>query len=100
MTASFVLRILPSVTREAHRIYTYRNKDQGKAAADRFTKALNECYDDVLSNPYGHQVRRPPFRHAFLRRLKFRVVYKVEGPYVTIVQVRHTSRKPSKKFGP
>ncbi len=35
-----------------------------------------------------------------LHRLKYRLVYKVEGQLVSVVQVRHTSRKVSKKFGP
>ena len=63
-------------------------------------KALNECYDHILANPYSCQIRKGPFRHMMLHRLKYRVVFKVEGELVSVVQVRHTSRKPSKKFGP
>lgn len=35
-----------------------------------------------------------------LHKLKYRVVFDVEGDTVFVYQVRHTSRKPSKKFGP
>ena len=35
-----------------------------------------------------------------LQRLKYRVVYRVDGSAIYVVQVRHTSRKPSKRFGP
>ncbi len=30
----------------------------------------------------------------------FRVVYDVVGTNITVYQVRHTSRRPSKRFGP
>ncbi|MBK8339538.1 MAG: hypothetical protein IPK99_05805 [Flavobacteriales bacterium] len=45
-------------------------------------------------------MRKEPFRHAQLHRLKYRVVFKVEGTLVLVVQVRHTSRKVSEKQGP
>lgn len=94
------LRILPSVTKEARRIHVYREMNQGMGAGGRFMEALGRFYDDILANPYGHTVRKAPFRHAMLHWLKYRVVYKVEGPVVSVVQVRHTSRKPSKRYGP
>ena len=96
----YTLRVVPSVTREARLIYLYREKHQGKGSGDRFIKALGECYGRILAHPHGYQVRKEPFRHAMLRRLKYRVVYKVEGHLVSVVQVRHTSRRGSRKFGP
>lgn len=92
--------IAPRVNKEVATIYLYREKKQGKGSGARFLKALNACYDRILANPYGCQVRKSPFRHVLLDRLKYRIVYKVEGHLVSIVQVRHTSRKPSRKFGP
>ena len=94
------LDIAPRVSREVADIYLYREKKQGKGSGVRFLQALNECYDLILSNPHGYQTRKAPFRHAMLDRLRYRVVYKVEGDLVSVVQVRHTSRRPSKKFGP
>ena len=96
----YKLDIAPRVSREIAHIYLYRVKDQGKESGDRFMKALNECYDRITTNPYGCQVRKDPFRHMMLPRLKYRLVYKVEGELISVVQVRHTSRKASAKFGP
>ncbi len=95
----YTLEVAPSVTRDASRIYAYREGER-KGAGERFIKALIECYTQIRSNPYGFQVRKEPFRHAHLHRLKYRVVFKVEGTLVLVVQVRHTSRKVSKKHGP
>lgn len=61
---------------------------------------MQGCYKDILSNPHGHQVRKAPYRHAMLHKLKYRVVYEVDVNTVYVYQVRHTSRKPSKKYGP
>lgn len=61
---------------------------------------LVDCYAQIKANPYGCQVGKEPFRHVMLHRLKYRLVYKVDGDLVSEVQVRHTSRRPSNKFGP
>ena len=94
------LEASPKVHLEVARIYLYREKNQGKGTGDRFLKALQDCYKAILSNPQGHQVRKDPYRHAMLHKLKYRVVYEVDGSTVFLYQVRHTSRKPGKKFGP
>jgi toxin ParE1/3/4 len=94
------LEVSPKVLLEVVRIYLYRETIQGKGTGDRFLRALQDCYKNILSDPLGHQVRKAPYRHAMLPRLKYRVVFEVEGSTVYIYQVRHTSRKPSKKFGP
>lgn len=94
------LEVAPNVHKEVAQIYLYREKNQGKGSGSRFLEALTECYNAILANPFGYQVRKYSYRHASLRRLKYRVVYEVEGNTVYVYQVRHTSRKPSKKFGP
>lgn len=96
----YQLDIAPRVNKEVAAIYWYREKKQGKGSGGRFLNALNECYDRILANPYGCQIRKDPFRHVMLDRLKYRLAFKVEDELVSVVQVRHTSRKPGKKFGP
>ncbi len=92
------LDIDPRVVREASRIYHYRERE--RLSGPRFTKALSACFDRILANPYAYQIRKAPYRHAQLNRLKYRVVFKVEGQLISVVQVRHTSRNVSKRYGP
>jgi plasmid stabilization system protein ParE len=95
----YTLNIDPRAVKEAAEIYTYREADK-KGSGDRFIDALVDCYARIKANPNGHQKRKGEFRHAALHKLKYRLVYRVHGSVVYVVQVRHTSRKPSKKFGP
>ena len=62
------LEASPKVHLEVAQIYLYREKNQGKGTGDRFLKALQNCYKDILSNPHGHQVRKDPYRYAMLQR--------------------------------
>lgn len=96
---TYFLEIKPSVTTEVAKIHTYREQEKS-GSGDRFLYALSECYDRIKANPFGHQVRRGEYRYAMLNKLRYRVVYRIKGDRVYVVQVRHTSRKPSKRFGP
>ncbi len=93
------LDIAPSVVEEARRIYLSREVGS-KGSGGRFVDELVDCYARIKAYPFGCQIRKDKYRHIMLRRLKCRVVYKVEGELVSVVQLRHTSRRPSKKFGP
>lgn len=46
-------------------------------------------------------MRKDDFRHAFVNGFpRYRVSYDVTGDAITVYQVRHTSRRPSKRYGP
>ncbi|MEO7080652.1 MAG: type II toxin-antitoxin system RelE/ParE family toxin [Flavobacteriales bacterium] len=91
--------IKPDVTAEASRVHSYREKEK-KGSGDLFLEMLSACYARIKANPHGYQVRKREYWHVMLHRLKYRVVYRVKGDHIYVVQVRHMSRKPSKKFGP
>lgn len=78
------LEAAPNVHKEVAQIYLYREKNQGKGSGSRFLEALTECYKAILANPFGHQVRKYAYRHAPLHKLKYRVVYEVEGNTIYI----------------
>jgi mRNA-degrading endonuclease RelE of RelBE toxin-antitoxin system len=91
----FRLEVAPSVIKEARRIYLYREKERS-GSGDLFIAALVDRYALIKSRPYAFQIRKDPFRYVGLRRLKYRLVYKVERDLVSVVQVRHMSRRSSK----
>lgn len=96
---NYTLVVKPSVTAEASKIYAYRQQEKSGGGV-RFLEALAACYADIRANPYRYSIRKEEYRHVMLRKLKYRVVYRIKGDRIYVVQVRHTSRKPSKKFGP
>ncbi|HMN04510.1 MAG TPA: type II toxin-antitoxin system RelE/ParE family toxin [Flavobacteriales bacterium] len=93
------LRVDPKAIQEMWDVYHYREGEK-RGQGERFIDELVECYASIKANPHGYQVRKGHYRHAYLRKLKYRVVYEVEGNDIFVYQVRHTSRKPSRKFGP
>jgi plasmid stabilization system protein ParE len=95
----YSLDLDPKVIEEATRIYVHREREK-KGSGDRFIEALADCYARIKAHPFGCQVRKGEFRHVMLVKLNYRLVYMVVDSVVYVVQVRHTSRKPSKKFGP
>ncbi|MBS1938834.1 MAG: type II toxin-antitoxin system RelE/ParE family toxin [Bacteroidetes bacterium] len=67
---------------------------------DRFVAALEKTYKGLLEAPF-YQVRKNVFRYVLVEGFPhYRVVFVVDGDVITVYQVRHTSRKPSKRFGP
>lgn len=95
----YSLHVDPKAIEQATKIYRSRERDK-KGSGERFINALVETYAQIKSNPFSFQLRKDHYRHAHLHRLKYRVVYEVEGADVFVYQVRHTSRKVSKKYGP
>lgn len=66
----------------------------------RFIDELERCYQYIRDFPHGFQERRGRFRHAMLAVFSYRVVYEIDGDVIYVYQIRHTSRKPSGRFGP
>ena len=95
---SYTVQVLPEATVEVGEIFAHYEMEK-PGLGHRFQKALGECYTSLALNPAG-QKRKGDFRHAAIKKFPYRVVYEVHDRYVVIYQVRHTSRKPSKKFGP
>jgi plasmid stabilization system protein ParE len=81
---------------EIHDWYESRSKGLG----GRFADALEECLRSIQQNPKGLQLRKAKFRHDLVSRFPYRVVFTVDGDTVFVYQIRHTSRRPGKRFGP
>ena len=66
----------------------------------RFLDALDELYGHIEKYPFGSQKRYYEYRHGYMRRFHYRVVYLIEGELIWIYQIRHTRRKEDPEFGP
>ena len=95
---SYKVQVLAEATEEVGAIFAYYESEKS-GLGHRFQQALDKCYQGLALNPSG-QKRKGDFCHAMVHKFPYRIVYEVRGKLVIIYQVRHTSRKPSKKFGP
>ena len=90
--------VQPEALAEVEAIRKYQHEIDPKRAR-RFLDAFHECLIE-LSTLATFQKRKGSFRHVMLKELPYRVVFEIEEDTVFIYQVRHTSRRPSKRFGP
>lgn len=90
--------ILSEALAEVDAIRRYQTA-QGPQRGQRFMDAFQACLLELRSTP-SFQKRKGKYRYVALGKLPFRIVFSVQAHDVIIHQVRHTSRKPSKKFGP
>ncbi|MBL0125896.1 MAG: type II toxin-antitoxin system RelE/ParE family toxin [Flavobacteriales bacterium] len=81
---------------EIHRYYLSIKPE----LADRFYRELDAVYVLIEHSPAGHQIRFGAYRHALVKGFRIRVVYAIRDDAVVVYQVRHTSRRVSKRFGP
>ena len=95
---SFTVVIRAAAQAEAAEAFLwYEERSEGLGV--RFTDALRSCFDRLAVNP-NFQVRKGGFRHIMVEKFPYRVVFAIDGDRVYVYQIRHTSRRPSKRFGP
>ncbi len=98
MTKRYEVIVRHQAQREVEEIYDHQHGiEHGRA--ERFYAAWQACLEQFRRDP-SHAKRKGPYGHEVLHKLPFRVVFEVRDTKVIVYQVRHTSRKPSKKFGP
>ena len=96
---TFKVLVRKNVTIEASRIFSYREVER-PGSGEIFVKSLSKAYREIGTNPFRFPVRKGEYRHYLIRRLKYRVVFRVIGDMVFVMQIRHMSQKPSKRYGP
>lgn len=97
MKYEFLIR--EQAAKELEQVLEYLAKEH-IGGGHKFLRELKDCFDSIRANPFGYQTRKDEYRHAFLRKWRYRVVYRVKGNRIYVVQIRHTSRRPSRRFGP
>lgn len=90
--------VLPKVHEQVEEIRAYQHAPDPRRA-ERFIDAWEACIEELEHDPTKAK-RKGPYGHVMLTKLPYRVVIRVAGSKVVVHQVRHTSRKPSRKFGP
>ncbi len=74
----------------------YETRAEG--LGESFLEELDSCYFRILQNPEAFQKQYKSFRHAYLRRFPFVVVFEIEKDEIVVYSVFHTSRNPRAKY--
>ena len=98
MTQRYEVIVRHQAQREVEEIYDHQHKIE-PVRAERFYSAWQACLERLRDNPSNAR-RKGPYGHDLLHKLPFRVVFEVRDTKVIVYQVRHTARRPSRKFGP
>lgn len=96
MTYTVVVRAAAQA--EAAKAFLWYER-RSRGLGDRFADSLKASLDQLTRNP-NLQVQKKDFRYVLLEKFPYRVVFVIEGTTVYVYQIRHTSRMPSKRFGP
>lgn len=95
---SYTVVVRAAAQAEAADAYSwYEERSIGLGA--RFADAVQACLHQLARNP-KLQKRQGEFRHAMVEKFPYRIVFVIDGPTVFVYQIRHTSRRSSKRFGP
>ena len=95
----YALKVRDEAQEETEQIKAWYEK-QSPGLGDRFVVALETAYRHIQEYPI-YQLRKGIYRYAQIEGFpRYRIVYVVDDATVFVYQVCHTSRKPSKKFGP
>ncbi len=96
---TFKILVRKSVSNEAAKIFRYREVEK-PGSGERFIQVLSMAYREIRTNPFRFPIRKEEYRHYLIRKLKYRLVFRVIGDTIYVVQIRHMSQKPSKRYGP
>ncbi|MBA0882835.1 type II toxin-antitoxin system RelE/ParE family toxin [Flavobacterium undicola] len=79
--------------KEAYLYYEERKIGLG----DRFLDTLEIYLERVQQYPEHYQIRRKPYREAFIKDFPYLIIYEIEGAKVIVYAVFNTWKNPNKK---
>ncbi|WP_395056931.1 type II toxin-antitoxin system RelE/ParE family toxin [Flavobacterium sp.] len=73
----------------------YESKSIG--LGERFLNNLDVYFDRIQDFPEHYQIKRKPYREAFVKKFPFVIVYEILENETVIYAVFHSSRNPKEK---
>ncbi len=64
---------------------------------DKFENQLEEYFNRITKFPFHYEVKRKPYREAFIKKFPFVIIYEVIDNKVVVYSVFNTNRNPLKK---
>ena len=73
----------------------YESKSKG--LGDRFLNQLDIYFERIQSFPEHYQIKRNPYREAFIKKFPFVIIYEIIENEIIVYAVFHSSRNPQMK---
>jgi hypothetical protein len=73
----------------------YESKSEG--LGDKFETQLGIYLDRISNYPFHYQIKRNPYREAFIKKFPFIIIYEIIENEVVVYSVFNTKRSPNKK---
>lgn len=72
-------------------------EEQKAGLGNRFLETLESYLERVQKYPEHYQIKKKPYREAFIKKFPYIIIYEIEGDKVIVYAVFNTWRNPSKK---
>ena len=94
----YVLEIKEEAVFDIKETYLYY-EEQKIGLGNRFLDTLETYLERVQKNPKHYQVKRKPYREAFIKDFPYLIIYEIEANKVIVYAVFNTWKNPNKKPG-
>jgi plasmid stabilization system protein ParE len=92
----YVLEIKEEAVFDIKETYLYY-EEQKIGLGNRFLDTLETYLERVRKNPEHYQVKRKPYREAFIKDFPFLIIYEIEANKIVVYAVFNTWKNPNKK---
>lgn len=93
----YSLEIKEAAVADMQDAYDYY-EEQKFGLGERFLDIVETYLERVQNYLRHYQIKRKPYREAFIIDFPFVVIYEIEESKIIVYSVFHTSKKPSKKL--
>lgn len=92
----YVLEIKEEAVQDIKQAYLYY-EERRIGLGNRFLETLETYLERVQNYPEQYQIKRKPYREAFIKHFPFIIIFEIEGNKVIVYAVFNTWRNPNKK---
>jgi plasmid stabilization system protein ParE len=92
----YVLEIKEEAVFDIKEAYVYY-EGQRMGLGQRFLDTLETYLERVQKYPEHFQIKRKPYREAFIKDFPFLIIYEIEAPKIIVYAIFNSKKNPNKK---
>lgn len=92
----YLLEIKEEAVLDIKEAYWYY-EEQKIGLGNQFLETLESYLERVQKYPEHYQIKRKPYREAFIKNFPYIIIYELDGDKIIIYAVFNTWRNPSRK---